>query len=99
MEKDCVINIGVMQPLKDCLSKIKNNPKYFVKNTESHQYNTRNKNQLWLSAHKTSKFECSPSYAGALLYNKLPKELIAEEKIQIFKHAQIKKNSLVQSVL
>ena len=32
-----------------------------------------------------SKFECSPSYAGALLYNKLPKVLIAEEKPQIFR--------------
>ena len=44
------------------------------------------KNQLRPSAHKTSKFECSPSYAGALLYNKLPKELIAEEKLQILRH-------------
>ena len=65
---------------------VKKNSKYFIKNTESYQYNTRNKNQLQPSAHKTSKFECSSSYAGALLYNKLPKELIAEEKHQIFRH-------------
>ena len=36
--------------------------------------------------HNTSKFECSPFYAGSILYNKLPKELKEEHCIKNFRN-------------
>lgn len=44
----------------------------FACNGDCHEYNTRNRTGLAVAAHSTSKFEKSPSYSGAKLYNKLP---------------------------
>ena len=53
------------------LIKSKKHPQNF----EIHNYYTRNREDYRLSEHRISKFEKSPNYIGAVLYNNLLKDL------------------------
>lgn len=51
---------------------VQNNLNSFVKLSGCHHYATRNTSVLTVPRHKTSKYECSPSYQSIRLYNRLP---------------------------
>lgn len=54
---------------------VRENLSKFTKLSSLHGYGTRNPEVLLLPSHRTSKFECSPSYKGTKLYNQLPNSL------------------------
>ena len=54
-------------------------------NKFDHNYNTRNKDKIVLTQHKTSAYEKGLMYAGQYYYNKLPKRLRSENNVNVFK--------------
>ena len=64
----------------------KKQPHYMADwNKFDHNYNTRNKDKIVLTQHKTSAYEKGLMYAGQYYYNKLPKRLRSENNVNVFK--------------
>lgn len=63
---------------------------FFFSYVNNHAYSTRNKSNLSIPSHNTTKFEKGPKYMDILIYNKLPNELKAITDVNIFKK-EIKK--------
>lgn len=51
---------------------IKKNINTFIKSSDIHSHNVRNKNEIRPQMHNLSKYEKSPEYAGITFFNKLP---------------------------
>ncbi|KAK9882196.1 hypothetical protein WA026_019708 [Henosepilachna vigintioctopunctata] len=61
--------------LYKCLVYVKENQTKFPCLTESHNYDTRNSNVLFVPEHDTARYEKSPSYQCIKLFNHLPNEI------------------------
>jgi hypothetical protein len=66
---------------------VKKNFKFFSPNIFEHGINTRNKNNMRLNSHTTTKYEQSVLYIGLKFYNKLPVNLKNECSFKKFKNS------------
>lgn len=69
---------------------VRSNINSFIKNTNFHKYNTRNKNDLCIPIHDLSTFERSPVYMGIKIYNYLPIVIKNVTSVGLFKTELLK---------
>lgn len=55
------------------------------RNYNVHEYNTRHKKDVYMVSHRRTLYEKSPTYAGGVLYNKLPVDIKNVEDKNLFK--------------
>lgn len=64
---------------------VKTNIELFLSNNYSHNYNTREADNLMIPLHSLSKYEESPKYMGIILYNQLPNNFKSIANITSYK--------------
>lgn len=57
----------------------------FLRNADTHQYNTRNKNNLYIPSTKLKIINKAPIHAGKILFNHLPEDIKNDTNIITFK--------------
>lgn len=75
---------------------VKSNEGKFIKNSDLHNYNTRNNTELVIPLHNSTLYEKSPNYIGIKCYNHLPAVIKDIQNIRQFKH-ELKKFLLEKS--
>lgn len=79
-----IMTLSCLYILKCCVF-VFNNRDLFSPNNINHDYNTRNAMNMRAEKHNTSRFEKSPLYSCATIYNKLPVVLKLEGNVKKFK--------------